>query len=168
MRRIRGEQDGVAVGRRPRHLGGADVRERARDVCDDHRLPERFLHLARDHAADAVRRAAGAVRDDQPDRVVRIALRAGLSRGKGVVVGSQPRAIGGRSLELHARQQEMLGAMMSRVFGNEPGVSWADLSKLVDLHSPDVTFDGMHLKPQANATVGAALVDFVLKVVPEQ
>jgi len=99
---------------------------------------------------------------------VSAAVRYGLSRGKGVVVGSQPRAIGGRSLELHARQQEMLGAMMSRVFGNEPGVSWADLSKLVDLHSPDVTFDGMHLKPQANATVGAALVDFVLKVVPEQ
>lgn len=100
---------------------------------------------------------------------VNAAVRYGLSRGKGVVVGSQPRAIGeARAHELHHRQQEMLGAMIARQFGSEPAVSWADLSQLVDLHDTDVTFDGMHLKPQANAAVAAALVDHVLKVAPKE
>jgi hypothetical protein len=93
------------------------------------------------------------------------AVRYALSQGKGVVVGSQPRAIGeGRAHELHIKQQEMLGAMVARVFGNEPRVARADFSDLVDLHSIDVTFDGMHLKPEANATVAAALVDPVIRV----
>jgi hypothetical protein len=92
------------------------------------------------------------------------AVRYVLSQGKGVVVSSQPRAIGeGRSHELHIKQQEMLGAMVARVFGNEPRVAWADFSELVDLHSTDVTFDSMHLKPEANATVAAALVEPVIR-----
>jgi hypothetical protein len=99
---------------------------------------------------------------------VAAAVRYGLSHGKSVVVGSQPRTTTGRSLELHTKQQGMLSAMMSRMFGEEPKVSWADLSQLVDLRSPDVTFDGMHLNPQANAIVAAALVDHVMKVAPPQ
>jgi hypothetical protein len=99
---------------------------------------------------------------------VAAAVRFGRERDKGVVVVSQPHLPGARSDELHAKQREMLGAMMSRQFGGEPTVSWADLSQLVDLHSTDVTFDGMHLKPQANATVAAALVDHVLKVAPKE
>jgi hypothetical protein len=95
------------------------------------------------------------------------AVRYGLSQGKGVVVGSQPRAIGeGRSHELHTKQHAILSAMMARVFGSEPRVSYADMSDVVDLTSVDVTFDGMHLKPAANATVAAALVDHVVKVSP--
>ena len=43
-------------------------------------------------------------------------------------------------------------------------VSYADLSGLVDLTSTEATFDGMHLKPGANAAVAAALVDHVVKV----
>lgn len=92
------------------------------------------------------------------------AIRYGLSHGKGVVVGSQPRAAGnGRSRELHTKQQEILGAMIARAFANEPRVVWADLSQLIDLTNPDLTFDGMHLSPGANATVAAALVEPVLK-----
>jgi hypothetical protein len=94
---------------------------------------------------------------------VAAAVQFGLERGKGVVVVSQPSATGERSLLLHARQQEMLARMMARNFGGDTRVVWADLSRLVDLTSVDVTFDAMHLKPQANATVAAALVEHVLR-----
>jgi hypothetical protein len=94
---------------------------------------------------------------------VAAAVRYGLAHQKSVVVGSQPRAIGkGRSHELHTRQQEMLGAMIARVFGNEHRVAWADLSKAVDLTDVQMAFDGMHLTPGANAKAAAALVDPVI------
>jgi GDSL-like Lipase/Acylhydrolase family len=99
---------------------------------------------------------------------VATAIRYGLSRGNGVVVGLQPRAIGvGPSHERHERQQTMLADMVQRVFGENPRVSVADCSAVVDLHSIDVSFDGMHLKPQANATVAASLADYVVKVAPK-
>ena len=95
------------------------------------------------------------------------AVRYGLARGKGVVVAAQPRAAGdGRAHELHTRQQEMLGPMMARVFGGEPRVVYADFAKAIDLTDVTKTFDGMHLNPESNAIVGAALVDPVLKVAP--
>ena len=95
---------------------------------------------------------------------VAAAVRFGREHHKGVVVVSQPHLPGARSDELHAKQREMLGAMIARVFANDGRVLWADLSELVDLKSVEVTFDGMHLKPAANATVAAALVDPVMKV----
>ena len=93
---------------------------------------------------------------------VAAAVRFGLARGKAVVVGSQPRSPGEKSVERHARQQEMLARMLATHFGGDSRVVWADFSRLVDLHSVEVTFDGMHLKPEANATVAAALVEPVL------
>ena len=93
---------------------------------------------------------------------VAAAVRFALERGKGVVVGSQPRSPGEKTVERHARQQEMLARMLARHFGGDRRVAWADFSQLVDLHSVDVTFDGMHLKPEANATVAAAFVEPVL------
>ena len=96
---------------------------------------------------------------------VAAAVRYGLAHGKGVVVGSQPRAMGeGLAHERHIRQQAMLASMIERNFGQQPRVAWADFSTLVDLTSVDATFDGMHLKPEANAKVAAALVEPVLKV----
>jgi len=95
---------------------------------------------------------------------VAAAVRYGRSRGKGVVVGSQPRLHGARSLELHTRQTEMLAAMIARQFGNDTGVVYASFERHVDLTSVDVTFDGMHLKPEANALVASALVEPVLNV----
>jgi hypothetical protein len=96
---------------------------------------------------------------------VAVAVRYGLERGKGVVVGSQPRAMGeGLAHERHIRQQAMLAAMIARNFGQERRVAWADFSTLVDLTSVEATFDGMHLKPDSNAAVAAALVEPVSKV----
>ena len=95
---------------------------------------------------------------------VAAAVRYGLSRGFGVVVGSQPRAIGAVSHDRHNRQQSMLASMMQREFGGEPRVAWADCSKVIDLNNVEFTFDGMHLKPEANAMVAAALVEPVVRV----
>lgn len=91
-------------------------------------------------------------------------VRFGLSRGKAVVVGLQPLLPGEKSKPMHERQHQMLGAMLARVFGSEPRVAAADFSRLLDLTNVDVTFDAMHLKPNANAAIASALVDPVLKV----
>ena len=93
---------------------------------------------------------------------VAAAVRFVRERHKGVVVGSQPHLPGPRSSELHAKQREMLTAMIARVFGTDPQVVRVDFSQLIDLASVDVTFDGMHLKPDANATVAKALVEPVI------
>jgi hypothetical protein len=93
---------------------------------------------------------------------VAAAVNYGIERGKGVVVGSQPRLVAERPRELHTLQQEMLAKMIQRNFSNDKGVVWADMSNVVDLHDVDVTFDAMHLKPKANEAVAAALVDPVI------
>jgi len=90
------------------------------------------------------------------------AVRFGRAHGKGVVVGSQPHLPGARSSELSAKQQEMLSAMITRVFGGDPQVVRADLSQLIDLTNVKFTFDGMHLNPEGNAIVADALVDPVI------
>jgi hypothetical protein len=93
---------------------------------------------------------------------VAAAVRFGRERRKGVVVGSQPHLPGARSNELHVKQREMLTAMIGRVFGADPQVVRVDLSQLLDLTNVEFTFDGMHLKPEANAVVAGALVEPVL------
>ena len=95
---------------------------------------------------------------------VAAAVRFGRDRHKGVVVGLQPHLPGPRSNELHAKQREMLSAMLARVFGSNPQVVRADLSQLIDLTNVEVTFDGMHLKPHANDIIASALVDPVVMV----
>ena len=90
------------------------------------------------------------------------AVRFAREKGKAVVVVSQPRLPGPRSFEFHTSQHAMLGSLMSRVFGSDRGVVWADLSNLLNLTDPNVTFDAMHLNPQSNAVVAGALVEPVL------
>ena len=92
------------------------------------------------------------------------AVRYVRARGKAVVVVSQPILHGDRSFERHTSQHEMLGGLMSRAFGGDTRVRWADLSTVLDLRDPKLTFDGMHLNPEANATVANALVDPVVSV----
>jgi hypothetical protein len=92
------------------------------------------------------------------------AVRLARQKGKAVVVVSQPRLPGPRSFEFHTSQHAELGGLMSRVFGTDDGVIWADLSNLLDLKDPNTTFDAMHLNPQSNAKVAEALVEPVLAV----
>lgn len=90
---------------------------------------------------------------------VAAAVRFGRARGHAVVVGSQPTLLLDHARMVHAQQQAMLKAMVQHQFGSDRGVVWADLSNAVDLKAPNVTFDAMHLNPQANAAVAAGLVE---------
>lgn len=93
------------------------------------------------------------------------AVRFGLSRGDVVVVASQPRLPVDRPKELHTLQQTMLGEMVRKNFASERRVVWADMSQTVDLKDPQVTFDAMHLTPEANAKVAGALVEPVMTAI---
>jgi hypothetical protein len=96
---------------------------------------------------------------------VAAAVRFGLARDQAIVVGIQPHLPGGRSVELHRRQRQMLTGMLARHFGADPRVVIADLFDLIDLENPEITFDAMHLKPEGNRIVAAALVEPILKAV---
>ena len=96
---------------------------------------------------------------------VATAVRFGIDRGKAVVVGSQPRALGDDAKRLHTLQHQMVSGMMARTFGGDRRVAYADLSHLLDLQNVDMTFDGMHLKPEANGMVAAALMEPIASVV---
>lgn len=100
---------------------------------------------------------------------VAAAVRYARSHDKGVVVGAQPRSTGaGLAQDRHAIQRAMLASMLQRVFGQDARVVFADVSSAIDLRDVQATFDGMHLTPPANATVAAALADYVITVAPRQ
>jgi len=87
------------------------------------------------------------------------AIRFGRARGDAVVVGSQPTLVLEHARDVHSKQQAMLAEMVRSNFSSDKGVVWADLSAIVDLTAPNVTFDAMHLNPEANAAVAAGLVE---------
>lgn len=90
------------------------------------------------------------------DSVARAAEYA-LSRGKAVVVGSQP-TLGAAESARSADQQRALAAMVARKFGNNPRVRYVDLTGTVDLRDVDLAFDGMHLGADGNLIIAKALV----------
>jgi hypothetical protein len=73
--RLRAEMERVAVGRRLRRRGGADVAAGAGAVLDDDVLPPRLGQLLRDDPAERVDGAAGGERDQHANRPLGIALR---------------------------------------------------------------------------------------------
>jgi hypothetical protein len=75
----RGEQQRIAVGRRPRCNGHAGIAASAAAVVDDHRLAQRLLQGERDDARNDVGRPARRERHDQGDH----ALGIGSVRGHG-------------------------------------------------------------------------------------
>lgn len=96
---------------------------------------------------------------------VAAAVRFGLDRRKAVVVASQPRLPGKEASLVHALQQQMLSAMVTRIFAGDRRVIYAAFSDLLDLQNGDLTFDGMHLNPGANGKVADALVEPIIKAV---
>ena len=93
---------------------------------------------------------------------VAAAVRFALDRRQAVVVATQPLMAEGRSRELHASQQDMLGKMIAAEFGDDRRVVFANFSTLVDLRQPQFTFDAMHLRPEGNDRIAAALVEPLL------
>lgn len=96
---------------------------------------------------------------------VAAAIRFGVGRGNAVLVASQPRLVGRLAREQHAGQQAAVAGMVQRTFANDPRVVRVDLSNVVDLTDPNVTFDAMHLNPQSNAVVAQALVEPLLALI---
>ncbi|MBY0493455.1 MAG: hypothetical protein K2Y23_04520 [Cyanobacteria bacterium] len=92
---------------------------------------------------------------------VHAAVRLVLSQGKRVIVAGQPR-MSVPVTAAHARQQNMLGAMIRSEFANEPHVVYVDLGAAVDLADPAFTFDAMHLNADGNRQVAEALAPHVL------
>src|SRR6218665_456646 len=99
----------VAIGRAARRPLGPRVAARAGPVVDDELLAGLLRQLLRQHARHDIRCAARRVRHDQPDRLVRVALRPGCrgsgrkTRG-GAQCGQQPPVVvvGRRSECMHA------------------------------------------------------------------
>jgi hypothetical protein len=75
QRRIRDQEDGVAVGRGFRRGPGGDRAAGARSIVDDDLLSQRFAHLVGDAARRRAGAAAGSERNDECDQTVRVALR---------------------------------------------------------------------------------------------
>jgi hypothetical protein len=86
----RGEQERVAVGRRARHLGRADIAGRAADVLHDRRLSPFAAELVGDQACQRIGAAAGRVGHDDPHqprrerllRATRLERKYGGDRGQ--------------------------------------------------------------------------------------
>ena len=94
---------------------------------------------------------------------VHAAVREMLSKGKRVIVAGQPR-MSMTMTAAHAKQQNMLGAMIRSEFASEPRVRYVDLGDAVDLNDVNYTFDGMHLNADGNRKVADALAPHVLAV----
>ena len=73
-----GKQNGVAIGRRLRRAGHADIAAAAADVLDIELLAKLIGQLQRDQASDDVGRTARRVRNDHAHRSVGIALGHGV------------------------------------------------------------------------------------------
>lgn len=88
------------------------------------------------------------------------AVRVARQRGERVVVAGQPYLS-----DLHVDQQTALEASIRREFGGDPGVRYVGLGRLVDLHDPQLAYDGLHLTRAGNDRVAAALAPVVLAVI---
>jgi hypothetical protein len=78
--RRRGEEQRVAVGRRPRRHAHAGVASGARPVVDDDGLAQRSMQRGRENVGDDVGRPARRERHDQGDRPFRIGGARGQHR----------------------------------------------------------------------------------------
>ena len=88
------------------------------------------------------------------------AVKYARGRGVGVMVIAQPGT--GEVWAKLDEQRAQLQSMVSRRFGGDPGVTFVDMSRVVDPANPAVGFDGLHLNTDGNRIVARALVDPVL------
>ena len=81
-----------------------------------------------------------------------------VAHGMRVVVVTQPYCS-----DLHREQQQALGAMLARRYGQRSDVAHINLGQgIVDLKDPRICFDGAHLTAEGNARIAEALVAPVL------
>jgi hypothetical protein len=80
------------------------------------------------------------------------------SRGKGVLVGTQPFVS-----DAHVEQQEALTAFLRQRFGSDPRVRHVNLGSAIDLAARrDIAYDGLHLTAEGNDIIARHFVEPVL------
>jgi hypothetical protein len=90
-------------------------------------------------------------------RTVVDAVREARGRGTLVLVASQP-FISDR----HVQQQTALHDAISREFGEDSGVRFANLGRTIDLKDASLAFDGLHLTPEGNRRLSLAMAEEVI------
>ena len=88
------------------------------------------------------------------------AVRQARQRGQAVIVVTQPYLS-----DLHVDQQRALAASLQREFDGDSRVRYVNLGRLVDLHDPQLAYDGLHLTATGNQRLAAALVPAVLEMI---
>lgn len=88
---------------------------------------------------------------------VAAAVQYALSRGRDVVVVSQPRIS-----DTHVEQQRVLHDFLARRFSANPRLQRVDLGTALDLKNTDLAFDGMHLTVRGNQVIADRLTAPVL------
>lgn len=89
---------------------------------------------------------------------VRDAVVWARSRGKGVVVVTQPYVS-----DRHVSQQSALMGMLRHQFGRDAGVRHANLGAAIDLKDKSLQYDGVHLTRKGNQIIADALAPYVLE-----
>jgi hypothetical protein len=87
------------------------------------------------------------------------AVHHALAAGQRAVVVTQP-----YFSDVHVEQQRALASMLNQRFGNDSRVRYVNLGRLLDLHDPQVAYDGMHLVSGGNLRVAEALVPTVMEM----
>lgn len=80
-------------------------------------------------------------------------------RGARVLVVTQPYVS-----DAHVAQQMALAAAIASRFGDDGGVRYVNLGKVVDLRDSSVAYDGIHLVARANRTIAEHLVNPVREI----
>ena len=89
---------------------------------------------------------------------VQEAIRRARQGGQRVIVVTQPYLS-----DLHVDQQRALAASLQREFGADRDVRYVNLGRLVDLHDPQLAYDGLHLTARGNERIATALTPAVLE-----
>jgi lysophospholipase L1-like esterase len=82
-----------------------------------------------------------------------------LSRKKCVLVVSEPHVAGAQR-----EQQAAIAEMLGQRFSGRPRLRYVDLGHAVDVHDPELAFDGMHLTAVGSARIAERLVEPVLEL----
>jgi lysophospholipase L1-like esterase len=122
-------------------------------------LERRFGRLTDDGAKVAANYDSTCGRWSQYCGAVLQGVRHARERGQQVIVVTQPYLS-----DLHIDQQRALAASLQREFAGDSGVRHVNLGRLLDLHDPQVAYDGLHLTSSGNERIAAALAPSVLEM----
>jgi len=124
-------------------------------------LERRFGRLTDSAASASTAYDATSGRWAQYCGAMQAAIRRARERGQTVIVVTQPYLS-----DLHVDQQRALALSLEREFGGDSRVRYVNLGRAVDLHDPQLAYDGLHLTAAGNQKLAAALAPAVLEMTP--